>query len=42
MADQNKRNLSNILYDWKWFTRFISLVHLFATVPLCQFDFRHP
>ena len=36
MADQNKRNLSNILYDWKWFIRFISLVHLFATVPLCH------
>ena len=42
MADQNKRNLSNIIWDWKWFIRFISLLHLFATVPLCQFDFRHP
>ena len=34
MADQNKRYLSNILWDWKWFIKFISLLHLFATVPV--------
>ena len=38
--DLQQRNQFNLLWNWKWFIREGSLLHLFATVPLCTFDSR--
>ena len=47
MAGQNKRNLFNLLWNWKWLIREGKLLYSYALghcaiVPLCKFDSRHP
>ena len=41
MAGQNKRNLFNFLWNWKWFISEGRLLHPFATGPMCKFDSRN-